>query len=99
MPTGVKRAPAALRDSRRGGAGADRARAAGTPPRSTGYWPACRGRVLVSTARIKALVDRTGRYRNSPSPQEDRTQTALRYVVDQVAFLSLRSCEWARAYY
>jgi hypothetical protein len=25
--------------------------------------------------------------------------TALRYVVDQVAFLSLRSCEWARAYY
>jgi hypothetical protein len=24
---------------------------------------------------------------------------ALRYVVDQVAFLSLRSCEWARAYY
>ena len=25
--------------------------------------------------------------------------TALRYVVDQIAFLSLRSCEWARAYY
>jgi hypothetical protein len=25
--------------------------------------------------------------------------TALRYVVDQVAFLSLRSSEWARAYY
>ena len=24
---------------------------------------------------------------------------ALRYVVDHVAFLSLRSCEWARAYY
>ncbi len=24
---------------------------------------------------------------------------ALRYVVDQVAFLSLRSSEWARAYY
>src|SRR5262249_24066699 len=24
---------------------------------------------------------------------------ALRHVVDQVAFLSLRSCEWARAYY
>ena len=24
---------------------------------------------------------------------------SLRYVVDQVAFLSLRSCEWARAYY
>jgi hypothetical protein len=25
--------------------------------------------------------------------------TALRYVVDRVAFLSLRSSEWARAYY